>query len=464
MRRAADAVGETGPVGHPYWPLFDLRIRTPRLELRPPTDEDLLVLVDLIRRGVHDPAQMPFSNPWTDRPSPDLERGAMQWNWAQRANWSVDDWGLGFAVVLLEPEPTIVGVQDIFAKNFHRTGVAETGSWLGLAHQGAGIGKEMRAAILHFGFAGLGARWLETFAWEDNASSLGVTRRLGYDDNGVEMDLRRGEPAPLHRFRMTRETWEAQRRTDIGIEGLEHCLDFFGLPQAVAGADACAGGWCVVTLPVAGDATVEVVDKLRKVTDLQAKGRLGAVGVDIPIGLSDGPPRRCDEDARRLVGERRSSVFPAPVRPVLGARSYEAALARSREASGVGLSKQSWNLVPKIAEVDRLLDPTRQGSVFEVHPEAAFARVHGVAMTHPKKSTAGRDERLAALAPHVPNIGALVARRPKGAAADDVLDAAVVALTARAELAGNADRLGERRHDARGLVMEIVVPKADAFA
>ena len=182
----------------------------------------------------------------------------------------------------------------------------------------------MRAAILHLAFAGLGAAWCETFAWEDNASSLGVTERLGYEPNGVEMDLRRGEGRPLRRFRMTREAWEAQRRRDIRIEGLEHCLDLFGLPQAVAGADACRGGWCVVTLPVEGDATVEVIDRFTKVAARQAKGRLGAVGVDIPIGLSDGPPRKCDVDARALLGDRRSSVFPAPVRPVLGARSYEA--------------------------------------------------------------------------------------------------------------------------------------------
>ena len=459
MPRRRGVVGETGAVAHPYWPLFDLRVRTPRLELRPPTDEDLLAVVDLVRRGVHEPDMMPFSTPWTDAPSPDLERNTLQWNWRQRVEFTPESWALGLIVVVDEPEPTIVGVQDLFAKNFVATRVAESGSWLGLAHQGRGIGKEMRAAILHLAFAGLGAAWCETFAWEDNASSLGVTERLGYEPNGVEMDLRRGEGRPLRRFRMTREAWEAQRRRDIRIEGLEHCLDLFGLPQAVAGADACRGGWCVVTLPVEGDATVEVIDRFTKVAARQAKGRLGAVGVDIPIGLSDGPPRKCDVDARALLGDRRSSVFPAPLRPVLGARSYEAALARSREASGVGLSKQAWNLVPKVTEVDRLLDPTRQGRIFECHPEVAFAALHGVPMAHPKKGRPGRDERLAVLRPHVPGIDALVVQSPSGAAADDVLDAAVVAVTAKAMLAGKVRRLGERRHDAEGLVMEIVIPE-----
>ena len=453
---------DTGPVAHPYWPLFDLRVRTPRLELRYPTEDDLLAMVDLVRHGIHDPAFMPFSMPWTDIPSPQLERNALQFWWRQRAEWKVDDWGCGLVVVV---DGEVVGVQDMFAKEFPKKKVAETGSWLGLAHQGKGIGKEMRAAILHLAFEGLGARWMETFAYTDNAPSLGVTERLGYAPNGIEMDLRRGEPAELARFRMTREAWEANRRRDIRIEGLEQCRDMFALPQAVAGADACRGGWCVVTLPAedGADATVEVVDRFRTLATRQAKGQLGAVGVDIPIGLSEDGPRKCDEEARALLGPRRSSVFPAPARAVLGARSYEQALARSRKAIGVGLSKQAWNLVPKITEVDRLLDPTRQGRIFEVHPEAVFAAIHGVPMAHPKATRAGKEERLAVLAPHVPNIGDLVAHPPRGAAADDVLDAAAVALTARAVLRGKDRRLGERRHDAKGLVMEIVVPRASAF-
>src|SRR5688500_16798621 len=84
------AVGETERVPDPYWPLNDLRVRTPHLELRVPTPDDLYVLVDLIRHGIHDPQTMPFSNPWTDMPSPQLERGALQWYWRQRAEWKVE--------------------------------------------------------------------------------------------------------------------------------------------------------------------------------------------------------------------------------------------------------------------------------------------------------------------------------------------------------------------------------------
>src|SRR5690349_13831855 len=178
MSGPPDTVDDTGPVPHAYWPLFDLRVCTPRVELRYPSEDDILELIDLIRHGIHDPATMPFSNPWTDFPSPHLERQAMQHYWRQRAEWSKDSWSTGFAVVV---DGRVVGVQDVFANDFRKKKVAETGSWLGRDHQGRGIGKEMRAAALHFAFEGLGAQWMETFAYLDNASSRGVTERLGYE-------------------------------------------------------------------------------------------------------------------------------------------------------------------------------------------------------------------------------------------------------------------------------------------
>jgi RimJ/RimL family protein N-acetyltransferase len=86
----------------------------------------------------------------------------------------------------------------------------------------------MRAAALHLGFAGLGANVAITGAWHDNAASLGVTRSLGYVPNGEEILLRRDKPDVMLHFRMARADWEARRRDDITIEGLEPCLGLFG--------------------------------------------------------------------------------------------------------------------------------------------------------------------------------------------------------------------------------------------
>src|ERR1700692_2106784 len=102
-------------MSHPYWPLFELRIKTPRVEIRLPDDDVLAELARLALLGVHDPALMPFLNPWTDAPSPELERGMMQWGWRHRATWTQRDWSFEGAVFV---DGEVVGVQSLMAVNF----------------------------------------------------------------------------------------------------------------------------------------------------------------------------------------------------------------------------------------------------------------------------------------------------------------------------------------------------------
>jgi RimJ/RimL family protein N-acetyltransferase len=208
-----------------YWPLFGLRVVTPRLEIRLPTDEDLVGLIEEILAGVHEPSSTPFTIPWTDDPSPRRERESLQWWWAKRAEWSADKWNFTGAV-FVDGRP--IGVQDVFAENFSKLRTLETGSWLGLRHQGKGIGKEMRAAILHLAFDGLGAVEAYSGAWHDNFASIGVSRALGYVPNGEAIGLRRDVPDRATKFRLTREAWEPSRRDDIDIFGVEPCLELFG--------------------------------------------------------------------------------------------------------------------------------------------------------------------------------------------------------------------------------------------
>jgi RimJ/RimL family protein N-acetyltransferase len=209
-------------MAHPYWPLFDLSIRTPRVELRIPDDELVMKSVELSLRGIHDPATMPFGFPWTDTKSPEFERTSLQHYWGSRANHKVDDWNLNFSVLV---DGDVVGQQSIVGKNFSKLRQAETGSWLGMEHQGKGIGKEMRAAVLHFAFVGLEAQRMISGAWHDNPSSLGVSKAMGYVENGEEIRMRRDVPDRLIHLVLTRETWEPQRRDDIEIIGLDGCRD-----------------------------------------------------------------------------------------------------------------------------------------------------------------------------------------------------------------------------------------------
>jgi RimJ/RimL family protein N-acetyltransferase len=211
------------------WPLFDLVVRTPRLELRLPREEEFPSLVELVDQGIHEPDTMPFFVPWTDVEPAQRARGTAQWLWGHRANWSPEKWTFT-AAVFVDGRP--VGMQDMEAEHFRAVRSVETGSWLGRAHQGQGLGREMRQAVLHLAFAGLGAEEALSGAFEDNAASLATSRSVGYAENGEARGPRRDGSDRTVRFRIDRAAWERRRRRDIEITGLEGCLDMFlGLPH-----------------------------------------------------------------------------------------------------------------------------------------------------------------------------------------------------------------------------------------
>ena len=209
-----------------HWPLFGLQVRTPRLVLRYPDDADLASLAEVAARGVHDPATMPFAIPWTDVPSPLQQRKLLQYHWSLRSAWSEDCWELALVCVV---DDEVVGVQGMIGKDFRALRQVETGSWIGVGHQGQGHGKEMRAAVLHLAFAGLGAELALSGAWHDNARSLSVSRSLGYEVQGTRRMLRRDEADLMVGLKLSRERWEERRRDDISIVGLDSCLALFGV-------------------------------------------------------------------------------------------------------------------------------------------------------------------------------------------------------------------------------------------
>jgi RimJ/RimL family protein N-acetyltransferase len=212
---------------HPFWPFFDVRVVTPRLELVAIDDEVAVDLARVAARGVHAPEFMPFAFPWTDQPSPELERRALQYHWRGRAELSPTHWELNYAVRV---DGAIVGSTGLITRDFPTLRTFETGSWLGREFQGRGIGKEMRTATLHLGFVGFGAAVATTTAFEDNGPSLGVTRSLGYAENGHTWKERRGAPARSLLFEMMRARFEATvRRDDVTLVGVEPCLPLLGL-------------------------------------------------------------------------------------------------------------------------------------------------------------------------------------------------------------------------------------------
>jgi RimJ/RimL family protein N-acetyltransferase len=209
-----------GSVSNPFWPFFGLKITTERLELRYPNDDELVQVAELAAAGIHDPDVMPFYVPWTRAPSPELERQVLQYTWSRRASLTPEDWSLPFMVL---EHSTPVGFQDLFAIHFPTTRAVETGSWLVRSAQGRGIGKEMRAAVLHLAFAGLDAVEAYSASFEDNPASQAVSRANGYEPNGTLIHAREGRPARNLKWLLTRERWLESRRDDIEIHGLEPC-------------------------------------------------------------------------------------------------------------------------------------------------------------------------------------------------------------------------------------------------
>lgn len=210
---------------HPLWPLYDLRLRTERLELRLPNEDEIGELCRVAKAGIHPPDEMPFGVAWSTKPSPRFEREFVQWHWKQRADWTADAWSFELAV-FLDGRP--IGSQALMARQFGLFKAVHTGSWLGRGFQGRGLGKEMRGAVLALAFDGLGAEMATTEAFFDNPASSGVSRSLGYEPNGVGSIAPEGVARPTERFRLTRAGWLGVPRPMVVIDGLDACRAMFG--------------------------------------------------------------------------------------------------------------------------------------------------------------------------------------------------------------------------------------------
>jgi predicted RNase H-like nuclease len=209
----------------------------------------------------------------------------------------------------------------------------------------------------------------------------------------------------------------------------------------LAGVDGCRRGWVV--------ATPHGVRVVARFADVAAAG-FDAIGVDMPIGLPQGPVRQADEEARAWLGRRGSSVFAAPPRPLVHLDQYAAANAASRALFGRGITCQSFNLFAKVREVDAVVERERQDSVVEIHPECSL-RLLTDGVLAPKRTVEGVERRRAALEA----VFGPIEVRQSGAAAHDVLDAYAVLWSVQRFAAGGHRTFGGTEVDARGLVMRI---------
>lgn len=206
------------------WPLRHLVLRTPRLELRPDDDAGLVELAAEALLGVHPPGLMPFLVPWTDADPAELGPRIMQHHWSVRAAITPERWTVNF---LVRCEGRVMGTQGLGSTDFAVTREVRTGSWIGLGHQGHGIGTEMRAAVLMFAFDHLGAVRARSAAFVDNPASLRVSEKLGYRRDGTEAVVRRGRRTEDVRLVVDPEELRRPDRT-LRVEGVEACLPVLG--------------------------------------------------------------------------------------------------------------------------------------------------------------------------------------------------------------------------------------------
>jgi predicted RNase H-like nuclease len=222
------------------------------------------------------------------------------------------------------------------------------------------------------------------------------------------------------------------------------------------GADGCGRDWLVVRHDTATAHTSAFLSTTQDIAHLD----FDVLAIDIPIGLPEAGRRPADARARTLVGPRRSSVFPSPIRPSLYATTREEACQITQAADGRRVGVQSFAILPKIRAVIELLqaNPQLASRVFEVHPEVSFAAWAGHPLLHNKKRAAGKQERQQFIAGEFgPTMfTALREALPAGVAADDLADAFAALWSARRIHERAALRLpDEAVVDATGRPMEI---------
>lgn len=171
------------------WPPFGLRIESPRLILRQVRETDFPAYVAAATSGIMNSDRNSFASPWDENSPEDLAKNSLSWLWSARTKIGPDSWYFMFAVFTKGEdgsEDQLIGMQDVWAEKYRVLRTVSSGSWMRKDHQGKGLGKEMRAAMLMWAFDHFGAEYAESGAYDWNEASLGVSKSLGYFQCGTK--------------------------------------------------------------------------------------------------------------------------------------------------------------------------------------------------------------------------------------------------------------------------------------
>lgn len=207
------------------WPLFGLRLTCGEVTLQPIREADLDRLAELLPAdSEHNPNAVMLKGLDLDA---NRRRIVLQTYWRDWGSWSVDSWTLNFRVAYRD---RVVGVQALEAERFPELRTVDSSSWLAADCRRKGVGTAMRTAVLALAFDHLGAQAAITSARDDNQASLGVSRRIGYRENGVSLSRSPTGRCELRHMRLTRDEWvSASPSHPVVVSGLAECASYFGI-------------------------------------------------------------------------------------------------------------------------------------------------------------------------------------------------------------------------------------------
>lgn len=235
----------------------------------------------------------------------------------------------------------------------------------------------------------------------------------------------------------------------------------------VVGVDGCRGGWFTISIIDFNNVNLSLFPDI--FTLWKSNEDASLILIDIPIGLKDRgkKERLCDLEARKILGSKRAmSVFPVPCRSTLYAKKYWDACRINQKVTTRKISIQTWNIIPKIKEVDTLISENinARNKIKEIHPEICFWALKGEPMKYSKKTKPGFNERkelLNSIYPHTNDIikHSLNVYQYKEVKKDDILDAMVVSITATKGINNLTSIPQKPEIDSKGIKMQILYTK-----
>jgi RimJ/RimL family protein N-acetyltransferase len=207
------------------WPLFGVQMKMGDVSLSPVSEADLPVLARMLPPDAEqDPASSMLDGLSIDE---NRRRILLQSYWRSWASWAVESWYIFFRVTA---GGRLVGLQTLEAEHFPMLRTVDSSSWLVPEARGKGIGLAMRTAILALAFDHLRGDAAVTSAREDNLASIGVSRHLGYEDNGTSKSLSPSGPCILRHMILHRDSWlSSGHGTAVEVRGLGACASWFGV-------------------------------------------------------------------------------------------------------------------------------------------------------------------------------------------------------------------------------------------